>query len=367
MLRISPDWMRLLPALITLTFLTGLVGVTIITSGGDPLSLARIGTRFWEGDINGSEGYDGQFDYYIAVNPEPAAVISHLDAPSYRYQRILLPLIVRLLSAGNARIIPWIFPLVTILAHFVGTWSVTQLLSSWKANYWYALTYGLWVGFALSARLDLPETLAFGLVALAFYSIEKDRHFLSALALSAAIFSKEVTIPFMGAILLVYLSKRAWRNMIFITLVAILPYLIFQVWLYKTFGNFGIASGGAMATPFELFPFMGLFRIWRYSPIYGWMMLIVFLPCMIGPAIWGVVVAFRQLLKYSVDGIVLAALFNCLVIFFLPFSTYRETGGLLRMSCGVILAVLLLAAKYRHTRILNYSFMLIAYNAFLLK
>ena len=40
--------------------------------------------------MTGQAGYDGQFTYAIALDPANAA--PHLDAPAYRYQRILHPL-----------------------------------------------------------------------------------------------------------------------------------------------------------------------------------------------------------------------------------------------------------------------------------
>jgi hypothetical protein len=97
------------------------------------------------------------------------------------------------------------------------------------------------------------------------------------------------------------------------------------------------------------------------------MMLLVFLPCTIAPAIWGLIFALRRIVSNQDTMILLVAILNSAVIFFLPFSTFRETGGLLRISCGLILAILLLAAKFRVKRVLNYGFLLIAYNAFLLK
>ncbi len=53
--------------------------------------LAQIGTQYSEGVASGSEGYDGQFAYYIALIPDPNVVDVYLDVPAYRYQRILLP------------------------------------------------------------------------------------------------------------------------------------------------------------------------------------------------------------------------------------------------------------------------------------
>ena len=93
---------RLGPALVILLISSALVGVVIWRLGGDPLALARIGARFSAGDPQGTQGYDGQFVYYIALDPNPAAVAPRLDVPAYRYQRILLPLLARLADERDA-------------------------------------------------------------------------------------------------------------------------------------------------------------------------------------------------------------------------------------------------------------------------
>jgi hypothetical protein len=129
----------------------------------------------------------------------------------------------------------------------------------------------------------------------------------------------------------------------------------------------GIGSGGAMATPFEIIPFMGLLRIGYYSPVYLLAMLIVFLPAVVVPAVWGVWVGIRKWVTGDGTVVVLALALNALAMFFLPFSTYRETGGLLRFACGLVLCVILFAARYRMKKILNYSFLWLVLNVFLLK
>jgi hypothetical protein len=65
--------------------------------------------------------------------------------------------------------------------------------------------------------------------------------------------------------------------------------------------------------------------------------------------------------------IVLGLFINALIILFLPYSTFRETGGVLRFACGLVLAVLLFSARYRQKRALNYSVLWIVLNVFLLK
>ncbi len=48
-------------------------------------------------------------------------------------------------------------------------------------------------------------------------------------------------------------------------------------------------------------------------------------------------------------------LMNAVVIPFLPFSTVRETGGLFRFGCGLILAFLLFASAENQKKALRYS------------
>ena len=89
----------------TVTLVVGLLYVSWILSlgAGDPLTFVEIGTRFSERDPAGTEGYDGQFFYYIAV--DPAGARPKIDVPAYRYQRILYPLLVRWLSLGQTGLI----------------------------------------------------------------------------------------------------------------------------------------------------------------------------------------------------------------------------------------------------------------------
>jgi hypothetical protein len=355
------------PALVTLLVATILVAVALLLAGGDPLVLARLGTRFSQADPQGSEGYDGQFVYYIARNPDPQAVAAYLDVPAYRYQRILLPLLARTLALGRVELIPWLIIMIGVVSLVGGTWVVSELLAGWGVSRWYALVYGLWVGFVLAVRLDLPEPLAYALVAGALLASEHGRPRLSWLLYGLALFAKEVTVAFVLAALLSSLVQRRWQDVGGLLLVAIAPYALFQGWLWWIFGQPGIGSGGNMATPFELIPFMGLWRIANYSLAYLGAMLLVFGPATLLPTIWGIWASLKKLLEHQTNVVVLALLINALLIASLPFSTFRETGGLLRFMCGLVLAVLLFAARYKIRRVLNYSGLWLVLNAFVLK
>lgn len=355
------------PSFITLILMIVLVIGVILANGGDPLVLARIGTIYDPGDPQGTEGYDGQFVYYIARDPSPVRVAQYLDVPAYRYQRILLPLLGRALAFGSEKAIPWTLPVIGILSQFAGTWLLSLLLASWGVSRWYALIFGLWVGFGLAIRLDLPEPLAYALVAGATFNDIRGRRGLGWLLYGLALFAKEVTLIFVLASLVDKLSRKHWKDVWGLILVAILPFAIFQLWLWQVFGQTGLSSGGSMATSFELIPYMGLFRIGFYSPLYLIAMLIVFAPAILLPSVLGIWAAIKRWMAGDINVVVLSLFFNALAVAFLPFSTFRETGGLLRFSCGLILSTVLYCSRYRNTRILNYSFLWLVLNLFLVK
>jgi hypothetical protein len=355
------------PAVITLLVMWLLVIAVLAANAWNPLSLARLGTRYLDGDPSGSEGYDGQFIYYIARQLQPLQVAPFLDVPAYRYQRILLPLLGWLLSLGVVNLVPWTLMALGVASQAAGTWLVSEILAGCGVSRWYALVYGLWVGFVLAVRLDLPEPLAFALVAGAILAGERGHPRLGWILYGLALFAKEVTIAFVLAALLSGLAQHRWQDVLGLLLVAIAPYFMFQGWLWWVYGQPGIGSGGNMATPFELIPFMGLWRIANYSLAYLGAMLLVFGPATLLPTIWGLWAALKKLLERQTNVVVLALLINALLIVSLPFSTFRETGGLLRFMCGLVLAVLLFAARYKTRRVLNYSWLWLILNAFVLK
>ncbi len=355
------------PALITFLLLGAVVALVIANAAGDPLALARLGTRYSLNDPDGTAGYDGQFVYYIARDLQPESVSTHLDVPAYRYQRILMPLLARMLSFGNLEALPWALAAIGIMAQTLGTWGVASLLKRWGITPWYSLIYGLWAGFVLAVRLDLPEPLAYGLIVAALIAVHDEKHGLAWALYGLALFAKEVTLLFVAAQGLVYLWRRQWRSAFGLGLMTLLPYGFFQFWLWRTFGALGLGSGGDMATPFEWVPLMGLFRIGVYSPKLLLASLVVFAPFILLPVFWGLWVVGVKVYGREIELIDLGLALNALVIVFLPFSTFREPGGLLRFSCGLVLALILFVSRYRYKKIIRYLPLMLVLNVFLLK
>jgi hypothetical protein len=260
-----------------------------------------------------------------------------------------------------------VLALLGILSQTVGTWLVAKLLAGWGISPWYALVYGLFAGFLLAVRLDLPEPLAYALIAGALLAGERRHTISSSLLYGLALFAKEVTLVFLLAAALDHLAHRRWRDLAGLLLIGLLPYLLFQGWLWIVFGEPGLGSGGAMATPFEIIPFMGLWRIGSYSLVYLAAMILVFGPAAILPSIWGAWASLKKIVLGEINVVVLALLTNAMLVASLPFSTFRETGGVLRILCGLVLAVLLFAARYHQNRVLKYSWLWLVLNVFLLK
>lgn len=365
--RTSSPWVKLAPAIVMFLAAILLSAWAILRVGGDPLALARLGTHFSQGDPNGTLGYDGQFIYYIARDPAPQRVAPHLDVPAYRFQRILLPLLARLLSFGNPGLIPWVLAFLGVVSIAGGVWAVSELFAGWSISRWYALVYGFYAGFLLALIVDLPEPLAYGLAALGLLLVERNQRLAGWIALGLAVFAKETTLLFLAGVMLAYLFQRRWQDVFGLALIGVVPYALFQGWLWAVFGAPGIGSGGALSTPFEIVPYMGLFRISAYSLVYFLAMLLVFGPAVVLPSIWGIWKAARHWLSGERNLFVACLFLNTLVIAFTPFSTFRETGGILRFTCGMVLALLLYCGRYRMRKILNYTLFWIVLMVFLIK
>ena len=332
----------------------------------DPLRLVSIGTRFSEAAAQenaGAEGYDGQFVYYIARDPLTAE--QFLDVPAYRFQRILLP---ALAMPFPDDAIPFVLLAVNLIGLAVGTFIMERLLVEQGVGRWYALAYGLTLGTFGATRLSLTEPLAYGLALAGVWLAARERPLLSAVLFALAALTKETALVVAAGYGLYLLANRHWRDAVLFGVIALAPFIVWQIVLYTHLGAFGVGSGGALATSFEIVPFMGVIRIitegafvaLEVSGISQFLVIILTFSIVVGvfvlvPTIWGlkrVVIDFRAR-KVSLYTWLL--LTTCLIMAFVPFSTYREPVGILRFIVGLQIAVLLYAGQQRNTRVLHNS------------
>ena len=208
-----------------------------------------------------ANGYDGQFFYYLALDPLNARY--YMDAPTYRYTRILYPLVARALALGRPELIPITLLVVNWLALAGGTMAIAAWLKRRGLSPWIALVYGLYPGLHFALARDLSEVLAYGLAATAVLLFDVDgrrRWLLSAVVFALAGLTRETTALFslaFGAALYLSATKDRWQAAGGFLSIALLPLA-----LYKGFLLLWLGPGQDAGVAFAALPFAGLWH-WR--------------------------------------------------------------------------------------------------------
>jgi hypothetical protein len=373
---VEGHWLH--PWLVILVLALAYVGLTLARYGGDPMMFVLVGTRYSQGDPEGSWGYDGQFAYYIASDPTGGC--PQCDAPSYRYQRILYPMLAWALALGWPGAIPWTLIAVNVAALVGGTYFTERLLAACGASRWYALAYGLYGGLVAGLRLDLTEPLAYGLVQAGLWAWgrrsggagEQGRKPRLAICdlrfalLALAALTKETTlVAVAGLLLYLALERRRWEA-VNLGLIVGVPFVAWQGVLWAWLGAPGIGAGGAMATSFEAIPFWGLLSVAQVNWRVFWILLAIAGPLFVLPAIWALAVSARDLWRGRREPWVIILLLQAAVLPFLPNSTWREPLAMARLAAGLVAATLLYGALRRSRRVLLFSFFWLATLALLI-
>ncbi len=293
-------------------------------------------------------GYDGQFCYYIALDPVHARY--YIDLPAYRYQRILYPILARLLALGQAGLIPYTLLLINWLALAGGTLAIAAWLKRKGCSPYFALLFGFYDGLFVSFTRDLTEPLSYALVALAIYLFTfggRRRVLWAGVVFGLSALARET-----GAIFAVVYGLglmleggfpstiRAWRERIasrwrpvtLLLVTALVPLV-----LYKAFLAVWLRAPGVnpVLIP-QVVPLAGLFgyRPW-YSDQYYQLLIVVV------PGIICAIAALRAITLRIWPIEVWALLVNIeLLIFMLPPADYVDIYASPRLSTGVVLAAL---------------------------
>ncbi len=371
-------WLR--PWTVVLVLALAYVGLTLARYGGDPMMFVLAGARYSQNDPEGSWGYDGQFAYYIACDPSGGC--PRCDVPSYRYQRILYPILAWALALGQRALIPWALIAINVAALAGGTYFTERLLEAHRVSRWYALAYGLYGGLVAGLRLDLTEPLAYGLVQAGLWAWMKQearnkrqgargrRGFetgdwrLGLFALAAL--TKETALIAVAGLLFYLALQRRWWEAVKLGLVAGVSFVAWQGVLWAWLGAPGVGAGGAMATSFEVIPFWGLLSVARVDwRVFG-VLLVILGPLFVLPTIWALIVSVRDLWRGRRHPWVTILLLQAAVLPFLPNSTWREPLAMVRLGAGLVAATLLYGALRRSRRILTFSFFWLATLALLI-
>ncbi|MDM8530015.1 hypothetical protein QUF63_02505 [Anaerolineales bacterium HSG25] len=346
-------WPKFGPPIVVL-LLSTLFVITILTiHHGDPMSFVRLGTRYGQGDPNGTIGYDGQFAYQIAIAPFEAAAF--MDIPAYRYQRILYPISARLAGLGQPQFIVWSLIGLNIMALTIGTYLIGLILTHHHLSRWYSLTVGLFAGQLVSLRLDLNEPFALTFAIGAVYAFEMKRPRIGALCLALSMLSKETAIAFIGGYLLYFFLRRQWRLCLETGLISLTPFAMLQLVLWLTLGQIGLRSGGQGATSFSIIPFGGLLGFDLAEPATLITVLLILGPIVILPSLTLSFHVIQYLRAGKHHPMVWVLVLHLLMMITLPFSTYADLPGMLRLMSGLVVTTVLFGTVTRSRKLLNYS------------
>lgn len=213
-------------------------------------------------------GYDGQFFYYMALDPVGAR--PYIDTPSYRYTRILYPMLARGLALGQPGLVPYSLIFINWLAAGFGTFMLATWLDRRQLSPWYGLIYGLYPGILISVRYDLSEALAFSLAAAAVLLFDHQQlrwRLAGALVFGAVGLTRESALAIAIPFVLLELNRRAGRvnrylrNLSSATVLGSLsfgPYVAWKIFLALWLHTL---SGTADQAQFVPLPFLGLARV----------------------------------------------------------------------------------------------------------
>lgn len=278
-------------------------------------------------------GYDGQFFYYIALDPVKAHY--YIDDPIYRYTRIFYPMLTRFLSFGNYNLIPYILLILNISAVI----SSVFVLGLWfkKFNYspFYSLIYGFFPGVFFSLTRDLSETVAyfFAILAVFLFSFKLKRFFLlSSSFFSIAILTKEVTALFPLAFSLSFFLKKEKRKGLIFILISFLPIVLYKLFLITWLGT----SNSDLLSAFPvLIPFSGLnqtmLNFQRERQIYS-----IIIPGLI----MGSFAVYSISKKKFSKEVILVLLSVLLFVVFLNKKSFFEYAASSRINIGVVIPIL---------------------------
>jgi len=335
-------------AIVGLAYLFVLALFPLLRGYTNPLDFAHIGPYFCCHGNPNDVGYDGQFYYYMAVDPLHAA--SHMDNAPFRYQRILLSIIVWILSlGGHATLAAWWLLIVNVVGTLAGTAALAVLLQRRGLSPWFSLAFGLFFGQFASITHDVPDGLAAGLVIFAALAIDRERWKEATLWLAAAGLTRETTMIFAGAFALDALVQHRWGRAALLLSSAI-PLIIWLIVIRLTLGASGLFVSSVVSREPKI-PFAGLAGIASISPRFFITLVVIVIPGILALCWVAREIAIKK--WRASPGLLLAITVTVIwLVVFLNAFTYGDLASSTRIIIGLPLGWLLYAAMRRSRALL---------------
>jgi hypothetical protein len=173
--------------------------------------------------IHDSNGFDGQYYYFMALNPD----LDDIDTNPAFLQRILYPILTVVFSLGVKQIFPIMMLLINFASAILSCCILLLFLRKYKASPLLALLCAINVGFLIAILRNLTEPLMMLLIIASIYFLDKKEYVISSIFLSFALLTRELAFTVYAAILLFFLFKKEFKNF-FIFSLSIIPFCIWE-------------------------------------------------------------------------------------------------------------------------------------------
>jgi hypothetical protein len=147
--------------------------------------------------LRSSDGYDGTFYYRLALDPWTAKRTLFgitLDAPAYRQQRILYPLLAYLVSGGRPAAAAWALIVLNVAAVAMLGWIGGALARDRGRPALWGLALPAYPGLVLAVARDLGDVVAVCALAAGLLFTGRRRWVPAAVAFALAALARETTV-----------------------------------------------------------------------------------------------------------------------------------------------------------------------------
>jgi hypothetical protein len=122
-----------------------------------------------------SQGYDGQFYYYVSHDPFlKGEFLQYVDNSPLRWRRILLPALAHVMAFGRADLIAPAYIGIVLASVFAGSWWLSRLCQSASCSPFWGVCFLMVPAVATSLdRMTVDSLLAALCVAFAYYGVHR--------------------------------------------------------------------------------------------------------------------------------------------------------------------------------------------------
>jgi hypothetical protein len=229
--------------------------------------------------------------------------------------------------------------LVNFVAILVTALLIGDLCARAGHSRWLGVGAGLFAGEVLALLRDLAEPYALLWAVLAVWLLRRGRPLWAAAAVAAALLTREQLVFILPLLALPLVAERRWWRLALAALIALGPFVVWQVTLRALYGHWPLLDSST-AAPLLHKPFKALWLA-RDSADFGVMVLCVALPLVAAAALALAVLWRDRLAGLLRDPIPLMVLIYCVLVSFTGVPNWQDMWAPARLAApGVVLGVL---------------------------